>query len=118
MAPVLVVHVMTGGDDDFYEMLEQASITFARCRPQPGVIMNAGDTIELLAFGSTVVGAFATVIVKWLKACSSRKVIVTTKENEVVHVIGYSADDVEKILKAARNLAAIDTEPKSKNRKK
>ena len=122
MAPLLVVHVLAGADDDFYEMLDEAGVAFTRRLPQSGVIMNAGDSIEVLqnlASGGVWIGALATVIVKWIKARSSRKVIVTTKENEVVHVFeGMSAEEIERILKATRDLAIIDTEPKSKIKKR
>jgi len=41
--------------------------------------------------------------------------MITTKKNEVIHVVqGMSVDEVERILEATRNITVIDTAAKAK----
>lgn len=58
-------------------------------------------------------GALAVVIVAWLKAKSNRKVIITTKDNAVIHAEGLSVEDVIAILDKAKDVAAIEIPPKN-----
>lgn len=52
--------------------------------------------------------ALATVVVAFINRKKDRKVIITTKENTVVHVEGMSTSEIESILQEARNITAID----------
>lgn len=57
-------------------------------------------------------GALAVVLVAWLKARSNRKVMVTTKDNQVIHTEGLSVADTIKVLERAKSVAVIDVPPK------
>lgn len=121
MATPLSIHVMTGSDDPFCKMLDESGVSFTRCPQQPGVIMNAGDTIQIvqdIALNAALPAAIATVLVAWIKSRTSRKAMFTTKDNEVLHAFeGMSPDEIERLVKLSRSIAVIDTAQKTKNKK-
>ncbi len=99
------------GSDSFIAALDEAGIEYERRnpKPQPGVIMNAsGDIVQFLEHAIPW-ASIATVLVAWIRARASRKIIVTTTDNKVVHTEGYSVEQFEKILTQAREIAIIDT---------
>ena len=74
----------------FLQDLSEAGIDFEESRPIPGRIM-ASATYVAIAQIATVSGAVATVLVAWIKARASRKVILTLKDQKIVHLEGFSA---------------------------
>ncbi|WP_369991432.1 hypothetical protein [Pseudomonas xanthosomatis] len=57
----------------------------------------------------------AKVIISWVEARKSRRVMVQMKDRVVsIEAEGYSAKDVERLLKACRDIAIIDTLPQGK----
>jgi len=77
--------------------------------------MAAASAIEIFSGVGAVLAPLATVLVAWIRSKSSRKVMITTKKNEVIHVVqGMSVDEVERILEATRNITVIDTAAKAK----
>ena len=74
-----------------------------------GVPMASSGVIELLQ-SAAMRGALATVVVAFIKSRRSRKVIITTKDNTVVHAEGLSPEELEKVLAQAKRLTAIETE--------
>jgi hypothetical protein len=107
----MTVLLLGPGSDSFTTALDDAGIEYqvlAR-QPQPGVIMNAsGDVLQFV--GHVVPWAsIASVLVAWLRARASRKIIVTTKGNKVVRIEGYSVEEFQQILADAREIAVIDT---------
>jgi hypothetical protein len=71
--------------------------------------MNA--TGEVLQFIEHAIpwASLAGVAVAWLRARANRKIIVTTKDNKVIHTEGYSVEQFADILTKAREFTAIDT---------
>jgi hypothetical protein len=53
------------------------------------------------------------VLVTWLRGRASRKVIVQTNEQMVLHIDGYSVKEVEKVLEKASSINAIQTDKDS-----
>ncbi|WP_175033657.1 hypothetical protein [Burkholderia lata] len=98
--------------DSFLSELNQASIKYSPVETFSSGIMASG---ELITIAQTVASstAVATIVSAWLKTRASRKVIVTTKENEVTHLEGYSVKDVEKILSMADRVTMIESENNS-----
>ena len=94
----------------FLQDLSEAGIDFEESRPIPGRIM-ASATYVAIAQIATVSGAVASVLVAWIKARASRKVILTLKDQKIVHLEGYSAKEVEALLKITESVAVIDTKP-------
>lgn len=71
----------------------------------------ASATYVAIAQIAAVSGAVATVLVAWIKARASRKVILTLKDQKIVHLEGYSVKEVEALLKTTESVAVIDTKP-------
>jgi len=104
--------LMGSSTASFTKALEEAGIEYDLRipKPQSGLVFNvAGDVVQLV--GDAVPWAsLATVAVAWLKMRASRKIIVTTKDNEVVHTEGLSVAQFEQVLAIARETTVIDTE--------
>lgn len=92
----------------FLKLLSDADIAYEKSYPASGSVMASGTMITL---GQTaaIAGSVATIIVAWLKARSSRKVIITLKDKQVVHLEGYSKGEVKALLQVAEQVAVIDT---------
>lgn len=102
------------GSADFFRMLEDENISFKKIKNFPdGTIVASGETIEIINAigGASIVPSLATIIVTWLKTRASRKAIVTTKDNKIVHLEGYSEKEVSIILDKTRNLTIAQTKP-------
>ncbi|MCP3674540.1 MAG: hypothetical protein GY829_08765 [Gammaproteobacteria bacterium] len=101
--------------ESFLSELEMNGINFETNHPTPGVFYNAGESVQIItALGeASVFVSLATIIVQWLKARSSRKVFIQTKDKKVIHLetVGYSEKEVEKILKNSEKITVIDTKP-------
>jgi hypothetical protein len=96
-------------------MLKASNIEFIERLPASGAIIAAASTIEIVSGIGAVLTPIAAVLVSWIKSKSSRKVMITTKKNEVVHVIqGMSVDEVEQILETSNRLVVIDADAKRK----
>jgi hypothetical protein len=103
--------------DSFLPMLEKNNIKFiVRTRPV-SVLMGEGEVVEILkAIGAaSIIPSLATVAVQWLKARSSRKLILQTKDKQVVHLGGYTIKEVGLLLEQAENLTVIDIKPNKGN---
>lgn len=75
--------------------------------------MASGGVVEILtAIGAqSALPALAIVVVQWLKARRSRKVMLQTKDKQVIHLEGYSVEEVAELLKNVKSLTVIDTKP-------
>jgi len=73
--------------------------------------MASGIVIEIVITGGW--GALAVACLAWASVRKSRKINVTTKDGQAIWLEGYSAEEAEKILGAAKQIAAIDTKSES-----
>ena len=101
------VFLLGTASESLADALSDARIAFNRSHPKPGVILNASPVIEITQAVPWAAGA--AVLVAWLRGRASRKIIVTTKDDTVVHAEGLSVEEFEKILPHAKNVSAIDT---------
>lgn len=92
----------------FLQALDEAGVEYRKHVPVPGVAMASGTAIEIVQTLATS-GAIAAVLVAWLKARASRKIVLNTSTNEVVHLEGYSVKEVEALLPLVKSATAIDT---------
>lgn len=92
----------------FLQLLNDADVSYEKRYPNSGSVMASG-TMIVLGQTAAIAGSVATIIVAWLKARSSRKVIITLKDKQVVHLEGYSAGEVKALLQVADQVAVIDT---------
>ena len=92
----------------FLSELDRSAIKYNPVEALSSGVMASGTLIAIAqAIASST--AVAAIVVAWLKARASRKIIVTTEANQVVHLEGYSIAEVEKILAIAARVAIIDT---------
>lgn len=98
--------------DSFIKALDDASIGYEELRARPGQVMASGTMIAV-AQTAAVLGPIAAVLVAWLRARGSRKVILTLQDKRIVHLEGYSVEQVKELLPLVDHGTAIDTEPSS-----
>ncbi|WP_092704916.1 effector-associated constant component EACC1 [Rhodanobacter glycinis] len=94
----------------FTEALEDAGIPYEELRPVPGQVMAAG-TLITIALTTAITGPIATVLVAWLRARASRKVMLTLRDKTIVHLEGYSVEQVQQVLELVEYATVIDTKP-------
>lgn len=106
------VHLFKNSYKPFTDLLVQNGVTFEERHPPAGVIMNAGETVEILNALQipSIAASLATVICAFVRARSSRKIIITLKDNQIVHAEGYSEKEIQSILSNVKNITAIETE--------
>jgi hypothetical protein len=104
------VSLFKDGKEDFLALLSAEGIQYELRRPPIGMIVAAAEWIELLKALSlpAVVGGLATVIVAYLRHKHGRKVIITTKDNVVVHAEGLTKDELQQVLKRASNITVVE----------
>ena len=99
-------------DVSFREILDQYEIPNSRIIQLSESPMAAGIAVEIVLTGGW--GLLAVACLVWASVKKSRKINITTKDNKVVCLEGYSADDAATILESARNIAVIETKPDEK----
>lgn len=95
-------------ETSFLQALEGAGIPYERSTPMPGQVMASGSIIAI-AQAVTAAAPVAAVLVAWIRARASRKIILTLSTNKVIHLEGYSVEQAQELLLTTTQLAAIDT---------
>jgi len=107
MIETLKVIMFKDSNQSFISTLDENNIKYNRHFKLSAEPMAAGIAIEIIITGGW--GALAVAFLAWAHVKKSRKINITTKDNKTVWLEGYSADEAEKILKTAKNIAVIDT---------
>jgi hypothetical protein len=99
--------------DSFLSMLDDNNIEYIVHSPPVGEVIAAGEIVEILkAIGAaSIIPSLATVAVQWLKARSSRKLTLQTKDKQIIHLEGFTIKEVGLLLEQAESLTVIDTKP-------
>jgi hypothetical protein len=105
----LPVHVFKDSFGPFLALLNAHHMKYTMQDARSGVQMAASGVIEILK-SPAMWGTLATVVEAFLKARSSRKVIITKEDGAVVHVEELSPKELETALAQAKNVSAIETE--------
>ena len=108
---VLRVTTFKDSQRSFLEAMDEHGFQYSRPAPPVGVPMASGIVIEIVITGGW--GALAVACLAWASVRKSRKINVTTKDGQAIWLEGYSAEEAEKILGAAKQIAAIDTKSES-----
>jgi hypothetical protein len=110
-APAIEITLFRDSYEPFIALLQEGNIEFSERPPQVGVVMNSG-----LQIACVVTAGLVRVILAYLKAQQSRKVIITTKGNAVVHfeAEGLSQPALGRLIAQTRNIAVIETKRKEK----
>ncbi len=94
----------------FLQALNEAGIPFEKLKAAPGSVMASGAMV-IIAQTVAIVGAIAPVLVAWLKGRASRKIILTLQDRTIIHVEGYSLEQVRELIPLIASMAVIDTSP-------
>ena len=97
--------------EPFVALLREHGIEFSSRAPRMGVPMASGEWVEVLK-SISISAPFATVVVAFLKHRHSRKIIITTNDNTVVHAENLTHEELLQVLQDAKNLTVIETSPK------
>jgi len=105
------VNVFKDSAEPFTELLNEHQIEYYGVALNTSGPINAGEMIEIIKTigNASVWPALATVIVAFLKARKSRKIIIQTKDNQIFHAEGYSVKEISKVLENAHKITAIET---------
>lgn len=95
----------------FLELLTKEKIDYSEIQMfSAGTVVASGMSVMVsIIQASAPWVALSAVLVAWVKSRSGRKVIITTKDQTVVHLEGLSPSEVEKILDRTGRIAVIDT---------
>lgn len=99
----LPVHVFKESFGPFATLLNEHHVRYQMREVRSGVPMASSGVVEIVqAVGSAAMwGALATVVVAYINSRRGRKVIITTKDNTVVHAEGLSVTELERVLEHA-----------------
>ena len=105
---ILPLHVFKDSFGPVLELLNENNLKYQMHQNRSGAVMAASGIIEII-LSPAMWGSLATIVVMFIKAKHGRQVIITTKDNKIIHAKGLTKEELEPILKEAKNLAAIDT---------
>jgi len=102
--------------DSFLAALDDASIPHSTVVQFSGRPQASGFTEIVSALSDALPwNGIAKVIISWVEARKSRRVMINMKEGLVsIDAQGYGAKDVERLLRACRDVSIIDTMPQDK----
>ncbi|OLO12733.1 hypothetical protein BTW10_04610 [Chromohalobacter japonicus] len=103
----LKIHVFKDSFRPVIELLDENGLSWSMREQRSGVVMGASGIIEVVLNASMWV-SMAGVLIAFIKAKNGRKVIITTRDKEVIHAEGLTAKELEKVLEKAGSVAAID----------
>lgn len=104
------VHLFKDSFGPFVALLNEHQLKYQMRQTRAGVQAGPSGVLEIVqAVGSAAMwGALATVVVAFINSRRGRKVIITTKDNFVVHAEGLSIAEIEVVLQHAKNMTAIE----------
>ena len=94
----------------FLQGLDETGVPYEELHVAPGQVMVSGAII-VIAQTAAIVGSIATVLVVWLKARASRKVMLTLHDRTIFPLEGYSLEQVRELPPLVDHGTAIDTKP-------
>lgn len=109
ITPALLVSLFKDSREPFLELLRENEVAYEELMLKANVPMASSFLVDILQGSGPWAAATATVVCAFLKNRRSRKVIITMKDNQVVHCEGLEPKEVERILRQAKRLTAIET---------
>ena len=105
----LPIHVFKDSFGPLIALLNEHRIKYMMREVRSDVPLASSGVIEIVQ-SAAMWGALAGVVVAFIKARNGRKVIITTKDNNIVHAEGLCPKELEKVLAHAKSLAAMETQ--------
>ncbi len=92
----------------FLSLLNENDVPYKMHAQRSAEPMACSELIEILK-SDGLWGGLAAVIVAFLKYRNTRKVVITTNDNQVIHAENISKEELETILRNSKSIAAIET---------
>lgn len=105
---VIPVHVFKHSFGPMLALLNDNEIKYQMREVRSGTIMASSGVIEVIVNASMWV-SLASIIIAFIKAKNSREVIITTKDDTVIHAKGLDSKQLQSVLQHAKDVTAIDT---------
>lgn len=104
----LPLHFFKESFGPILELLNDHDIKYQMNTNRSGAVMASSQVIEIVVNASIWV-SLASVVITFIKAKNSREVIITTKNNEIIHAKGLDSKQLETVLAHAKSLAVVDS---------
>lgn len=105
---VLPIHVFKHSLGPMLSLLNDNEVKYQMRGVRSGTVMAASEVIEVIVNASMWV-SLASIIIAFIKAKNSREVMITTKDNKVIHAKGLDSKQLQSVLQHAKDVKAIDT---------
>lgn len=105
---IIPVHVFKHSFGPMLALLNDNDVKYQIREVRAGTIMASSGVIEVVVNASMWV-SLASIIIAFIKAKNSREVMITTKDNKVIHVKGLDSKLLHSVLQHAKDVTAIDT---------
>jgi hypothetical protein len=105
---VLPIHVFKHSFGPMLTLLNNNNLRYQMRGHRSGTILASSEVIEVIVNASMWV-SFASVIIAFIKAKNNREVIITTKDNKIIHAKGLDSKQLQAVLQHAKDVTAIDT---------
>jgi hypothetical protein len=102
------VHLFKASFRPFLALLNEHNLKYSIPAQRSAIPMASSAVIEIL-LSPYMWGALSTVIVAFLKYRNSRKVIITTRDGQIIQAEGLNSEELKHLLKQAESVAVIET---------
>jgi len=102
------VHLFKDSFGPFLILLNENEVPYKMHSKRSLEPMASAEVLEILK-SDGLWGGLAAVIVAFLKYRNTRKVKITTNDNQIIHAENISKNELEDILKKAKSVTAIET---------
>ena len=111
----LRAYVFKDSQEPFTQLLGENNIEYYYVAFNSFGPVNAGEALAIIkTIGDAAFWpSLATVIIAFIRARKSRKVIIQTKDNQIFHAEGFNVQEISKLLEEAKNITVIDTKSNS-----
>lgn len=113
----LPLHVFKDSFKPMLLLLNEYEIKYEMQQTRTAQAMASSGVLELI-LSPAMWGALAVIIVAFIKAKHGREIVITTKDNKIIHAKGLTKEEVEPLLKEAKILTAIDTNKEDEDNNK
>ncbi len=106
---ILPIHVFKHSFGPMLTLLKDNDVKYQiRGGVRSGTVMASSEIIEVIVNASIWV-SLAQVFIAFIKAKNSREIMITTKDNKVIHAKGLDSKQLQSVLQHAKDVKAIDT---------
>lgn len=103
----LEIHVFKDSLHPLSELLDAKGLSWSIRQERSGIVMASSGVLEI-AINAGALASIAAVMISFIKARHGRRVMITTKNKEVIHAEGLTSKELEEILEKASWVTAID----------